>query len=76
MCYMDISYIYMRAQAGVHVNRRQYAEPMGLYKAISKGCGESRASCQRASIAEQVCCLGSLFTLLGPIRKVGDRKCG
>lgn len=68
--------MYVRAQAGVHVNRRQYAEPMGLYKAISKGWGESGAACQRASIAEQVCCLGSLFTLLSPIRKAGDRKCG
>lgn len=48
----------------------------GVVQGYLQRVGGDRASCQQASIAKQVCCLASLFTLLSPIRKPGDRKCG
>lgn len=69
--YNTYIYIYVWEHRQVCASIGWYAELMGLYRAVSKGWGKREASCQQASIAKQVCCLGSLFTLLGPIRKLG-----
>lgn len=64
-------FFYIYESIGVCINRGWYAEPMGLNRAVSKWWEKKEASCQQATTAKQVCCLGSLFTLLGPIRKLG-----
>lgn len=68
-------YIYGSIRSYAH-QQGMICRAHGVVQGYLQRVGGEGASCQQASIAKQACCLGSLFTLLGPIRKPGDRKCG